>query len=111
MGSLDFGYDIDLLVFLNASSRNLMSSRQKISMKFGTAALLGLFIAATIKASQERVITHNALGAPVFSDAELLTSLADQQDYAAIEVMASENRCKLISKGCNGPTRQPQCPA
>ena len=81
----------------------MSSSRQKVSLptKLGTVAILGLglLIAGTVKASEERVITVDAIGASLFSDAELLTSLANQHDYAAIDALASENRCKLIPKG------------
>ena len=68
-------------------------------MKFVTVALLGLLIAGTAKASQERVLTDDAIGASLFSDEELLMSLANQHDYDAINALASENRCRLISKG------------
>jgi len=47
-------------------------------MKFVTVALLGLLIAGTAKASQERVLTDDAIGASLFSDEELLMSLANQ---------------------------------
>jgi hypothetical protein len=67
-------YDIDLLVSLCIIQKpDALFSTKKSPMKLGTVALLGLLIAGTIKASEERVITIDAIGASLFSDAELLT--------------------------------------
>jgi hypothetical protein len=69
------------------------------TMKPVTLSLVGLLIAGTVKATQDRVVTEDTIGASLFTDAELLTSLANQGDNDAIKELVSEKRCRLITKG------------
>ena len=68
-------------------------------MNFWTIILLGLLVAMTAKAGDEKFITERTLGVVYLSDVETLMDLMKYEDVEAVGDLLQEARCKIISKG------------
>ena len=67
-------------------------------MDLWTILLLGLLVAMTAKAGDEKFITERTLGIVYLSDEETLMSLMKNEDVEAVGDLLQEARCKIISK-------------
>lgn len=68
-------------------------------MDLWTILLLGLLVAITAKAGDEKLIMERTLGIVYLSDEETLLSLMKNEDVEAVGDLLQEARCKIISKG------------
>ena len=68
-------------------------------MNLWTILFLGLLVAMTAKAGDEKFITERTLGLVYLSDEKTLISLAENEDVEAVGALLQDARCKIISKG------------